>query len=71
MGGVILKKYAVNILFKNGDEMQFETDTNVLLQQPVYIKRGTEMVFTEEGASYNEVLVSKVTVKNNVPVTLF
>ena len=43
----MLKRYSVYVLFKNGKDMQFETDTNVLLQQAVHIN-GSDMIMTEE-----------------------
>ncbi|MFC5587528.1 hypothetical protein ACFPRA_01225 [Sporosarcina soli] len=47
-----MKRYSVYVLFKNGQDMQFETDTNVLLQQPVHIN-GAEMIMTEEEYGIN------------------
>ena len=47
-----MKRYSVYVLFKNGQDMQFETDTNVLLQQPVHIN-GAEMIMTEEEYGVN------------------
>jgi len=45
-GGYSVKKYSVHVSFKNGADMQFETDTNVKLAEPQYISGG-EFIVTE------------------------
>lgn len=47
-----MKRYSVYVLFKNGQDMQFETNTNVLLLQPIHIN-GAEMIMTEEKYGIN------------------
>ncbi|MBU5214576.1 hypothetical protein [Heyndrickxia oleronia] len=41
-----MKRYSVYVLFKNGQNMQFETDTNVKMAQPVKINGG-RFIITE------------------------
>lgn len=41
-----MKKYSVHVAFKNGKEMQFETNTNVKSAEPQYINGG-EFIVTE------------------------
>jgi len=55
-----MKKYSVNVLFKNGYDMQFKTNTNVQLVKPVRIN-GAEMIITEETA-FNFLQVEKLEV---------
>lgn len=39
-----MKKYSVYVLFNNGQDMQFETDTNVKMVMPQYINGGRFIV---------------------------
>ena len=41
-----MKKYSVHLSYKNGTDMQFETDTNVKSAEPLYINGG-EFIVTE------------------------
>lgn len=59
--GMVLKRYSVYVLFKNGRDMQFETNTNVLLLQPIHVN-GAEMIMTEEETGINLVQVEKMEV---------
>lgn len=56
-----MKKYSVYLLFKNGVDRQFETDTNILLLQPVNVN-GAEMVMTKEQFGINLAQVKKLEV---------
>lgn len=56
-----MKKYSVCIEFKNGQDMQFETDTNILLQQPVNVN-GAEMVMTKDEYGVNMAQVKRLEV---------
>lgn len=56
-GGVEVKKYSVHISFKNGSDMQFETDTNVNSAEPQYINGG-QFIITE-----NEYVINVLQVK--------
>ena len=49
------------VLFVNGEDFQFETDTNILLLQPVHIN-GAKMIMTEEQYGINLALVEKMEV---------
>lgn len=56
-----MKKYSVYIVFKNGQDMQFETDTNVLLLKPVHVN-GAEMIMTKDECGVNLAQVKKLEV---------
>lgn len=56
-----MKRYSVYVLFKTGQDMQFETNTNVLLQKPVHIN-GAQMITTEEQYIFNMAQVEKLEV---------
>ena len=56
-----MKRYSVYVLFKTGQDMQFETDTNVLLLQPVLIN-GAKMIMTEDEYGINLAQVEKMEV---------
>ncbi|GIN38473.1 hypothetical protein [Heyndrickxia oleronia] len=43
-----MKRYSVYVLFKNGQDMQFETDTNVKMAQPVEINGGRFIITENE-----------------------
>ncbi len=47
-----LKKYSVYVQFTNGVDVQFDTNTNVLMQQPVHINDG-EFIITENNYVIN------------------
>lgn len=55
----MLKRYSVYVVFSNGQDMQFETNTNLLLQQPVNIN-GAKMVMTEEQRAINIAQIEKM-----------
>lgn len=61
LGGDVMKKYSVYIEFKDGRDMQFETDTNVLELQPMHIN-GAEMIMTPEQYGVNLIHVKKMEV---------
>ena len=48
LSGEFSKKYSVHLSFKNGLDMQFETDTNVKLTEPQYINGGRFIVTENE-----------------------
>ncbi|WP_438315344.1 hypothetical protein [Sporosarcina sp. FA9] len=56
-----MKKYSVYIVFKNGEDYQFKTNTNVLLLQPMHII-GAEMIMTKDQYGINLVQVKKLEV---------
>lgn len=56
-----MKRYSVYVHFKNGRDMQFETNTNVLLLQPVNVN-GAEMIMTEEQYGINLAQVEELEV---------
>lgn len=60
-GGLDVKKYSVYVLFENKQDMQFETDTNVLELEPVHIN-GAEMIMTENEYGINLKRVEKMEV---------
>ncbi|MCM3454473.1 hypothetical protein M3685_11005 [Heyndrickxia oleronia] len=43
-----MKRYSVYVLFENGQDMQFETDTNVKMTQPVEINGGRFIITENE-----------------------
>ncbi|MCI1593232.1 hypothetical protein [Heyndrickxia oleronia] len=43
-----MKRYSVYVLFENGQDMQFETDTNVKMAQPVEINGGRFIITENE-----------------------
>jgi hypothetical protein len=47
-----MNKYSVYVQFTNGKDAQFETNTNVLMQQPVHINGG-EFIITENNYAIN------------------
>jgi len=56
-----VKKYSVHVSFKNGTDMQFETDTNVKLAEPLYINGG-EFIVTEDEYVINVTQVKEIKV---------
>ena len=57
--GLLMKRYSVYVEFENGKDFQFETNTNVLMLQPLHIN-GSEMIVTEEQYCVNLVRVRKI-----------
>lgn len=56
-----MKRYSVYVHFKNGRDTQFETNTNVLLLQPIHVN-GAEMIMTEEQYGINLAQVEELEV---------
>ena len=56
-----MKKYSVYTVFKNGQDMQFETNTNVLLLQPFNVN-GAKMIMTKDQYGVNMAQVKKLEV---------
>lgn len=56
-----MEKYAVYVEFKNGQDHQFETNTNVLDLNPVNVN-GARMIFTKDEHGLNLRQVQKMEV---------
>ena len=56
-----MKKYSVYTVFKTGADMQFETNTNVLLLQPFNVN-GAKMIMTKDQYGVNMAQVKKLEV---------
>ena len=56
-----MKRYSVYIVFDNGQDMQFETNTNLLLQLPIDVN-GAKMLMTEEEHCINMLHVENMEV---------
>lgn len=54
-----MKRYSVYVLFKNGQDMQFETNTNVKIAQPVEINGG-RFIITENKNLINVDYIKKL-----------
>ena len=55
--GINLKKYSLFIEFTNGVDVQFDTDTNVLIELPVHIN-GVEFNIIENDYAINLLYIS-------------
>ncbi len=42
-----MKKYSIYVKFKDGQDLQFETDTNVRLAKPITTDNGIKVIMTE------------------------
>lgn len=51
-----MERYSVYIVFKNGQDYQFETNTNVLYLEPIQVN-GAQIIMTkdEHGINMNQV----------------
>ncbi|MGE7625519.1 hypothetical protein ACQKMD_21805 [Viridibacillus sp. NPDC096237] len=56
-----MKKYYVEVTFKNGEKMNFETDTDIREVKPLPIP-DAEFIHVPEGYGYNRVLVQSLVV---------
>lgn len=56
-----MERYSVSIVFKNGQDMQFETNTNVLDLKPINVN-GAEMIMTRDEYGVNLKQVEKLEV---------
>lgn len=60
-GGVQLKRFSVYIMFKNGSNIHFETDTNLNLAEPQSINGG-QFIVTENDHVINLLQVEEMKV---------
>ncbi|MGE7624623.1 hypothetical protein ACQKMD_16660 [Viridibacillus sp. NPDC096237] len=51
-----MKKYYVEVTFKNGEKMNFETDTDIREVKPLPVPNA-EFIYVPEGYGYNRVHV--------------
>lgn len=59
------KKYYVQVLFKSGNRLEFETDTYIPDVKPLKIN-GTEMVFTAEEHGINMLKVEELNIRERI-----